>query len=143
VNLLYHFDLTVPAGRPAERPIEKRVVVKHPVLHKVGVYFPPGPTMLVYVAIFYGDLQVWPAKEGKWARGEDLYYEDTLNYELPEKETTLTLKGYAPNTGFDHTVYFYLYCVERPFALWPVLMLNYLRALREGAKRFAELIGLT
>jgi len=116
--MLYTKTLTVPKNTSTVAPKEATIVVKHPVITKLGVNFPSGCTGMVSVAVFYGKLQIWPSKKGEWVSGDDVTIWDELFFELPEKETTLTLKGYSPNTSYDHDITFYIIAQERVIALW-------------------------
>jgi len=120
--MLYQKTLTVPANTPIDAPAETTIVVKHPVVTRLGVHFPPGCMGMVWVAVFYGRLQIWPSKEGEWLRGEAVTTWDEPFIELPEKETTLTLKGYSPNTWYDHDVTFYIIALPRTVALWMMVV---------------------
>jgi len=116
--MLYTKTLTIPANTPSVSPVETTVVVKDPVIVRLGVFFPPGCAGMVKVAVFYGKLQIWPSKKGKWVSGNNVTIWDEPFFELPEKETTLTLKGYSPNTSYDHDITFYIIAQERVIALW-------------------------
>jgi len=118
--MLYATVLTVPKGTPEDRPVETTITVKHPVLTKIGVYFPPGPAGLVKVAIFYGRLQVWPAKEGEWVAGNATMVWDEPFWELPHKETDLRIVGCSPEAEYDHNIHFYLIAVPRAVGLWMI-----------------------
>jgi len=137
--LLYQKTLNVPADTPSDAPIETTIVVKDPVVVRLGAFFPPGCAGMVKVAVFYGKLQIWPSKEGEWLRGDSTTIWGEPFFELPEKETTLTLKGCSPNTWYDHDVTFYIVALPRIVALW-MIGISRLVAFLEGI--FARLIGI-
>jgi len=120
--LLYATVLTVPRRTPQDRPVSATITVKHPVLTKIGVYFPPGCAGEVKVAIFYGRLQVWPAKEGVWVAGDALTVWDEPFWELPHKETDLRVVGCSPEADYDHGIHFYLVAMSRAVGLWMLAM---------------------
>jgi len=62
--MLYPKSLTIPANTPSDKPVETTIVIKDPVVTRLGVHFPAGCHALVHVAVFYGRLQIWTAKEG-------------------------------------------------------------------------------
>jgi len=137
--MLYQKTLNVPASTPSDAPVETTIVVKHPVVTRLGVFFPPGCAGMVKVAVFYGKLQIWPSKEGEWVRGDSTTIWGEPFFELPEKETTLTLKGCSPNTLYDHDVTFYIIALPRIVALW---MIGISRLVAFLERIFARLIGI-
>jgi len=136
--LLYTKSLTVPANTPSTSPKEDTIVIKHPVVTRLGVLFPAGCHALVRVAIFYGKLQIWPHKEGEWLQGDDVVIWDEPFFELPEKETTLRLVGWNEDDGYAHTPIFYIVAHERAIALW-MATLSRLVSLFE---KFLRVVGL-
>jgi len=136
--MLYTKTLTVPANTPSDAPVETTIVVKHPVVTKLGVHFPSGCVGMVKVAVFYGKLQIWPSKEGEWVSGDDVTIWDEPFFELPERETTLTLKGYSPGTSYDHDVTFYTIAQERIVALW----MKGIAKLVDALTYFLKVVGI-
>jgi len=111
--MLYQKSLTVPADTPEDKPVEVKITVKHPVIRRLGVHFPPGCHLMVKVAVFYGKYQIFPAKEGDWCSGDNTTVWDEFYFEVPEKETDLTLKGCSPKTDYKHTITFYIIATPR------------------------------
>jgi len=138
--MLYQKTLTVPANTPSDAPVETTIVVKDPVIVRLGVFFPPGCAGMVKVAVFYGRLQIWPSKEGEWLRGDGTTIWGEPFFELPEKETTLTLKGCSPNTLYNHDVTFYIIALPRHVALWMIGISRLVAALETF---LAELVGIS
>jgi len=120
--MIYQKSLTVPANTPSDAPVETTIVVKHRVITKLGVLFPRGCMGMVRVSVFYGNLQIWPAKEGEWISGEGATIWDEPFLTLPEAETTLRLIGCSPGTTYEHTITFYIIALPRVIALWMIAM---------------------
>jgi len=137
--VLYQRSLSVPANTSSAAPVETTIVVKHPVVTRLGVRFPRGCAGMVEAAVFYGKLQIWPAKEGEWASGDDVTIWDEPFFELPDRETTLTLKGCSPNTSYEHTLRFYIIALSRAVALWMTAIARFVRLLESIIER---LIGI-
>ena len=111
--MLYQRTLLIPANTPANTPVEATIVIKHPVISKISVHFPWGCADLASVAIFYGDLQLWPAKECEWVKGDDRTITDEPFFEMPEAETTLRLRGYSVDIVNQHSPVFYFVAIQR------------------------------
>jgi len=137
--MLYTKSLPIPANTPSDKPKEDTILIKHPVITRLGVHFPSGCVGKVKVAVFYGKLQIWPSKEGEWVSGDDITIWDEPLFELPEKETTITLKGCSPNTSYDHDVTFYIIALPRTIALWMVGLSRLVRLLETF---FVKLVGV-
>jgi len=137
--MLYTKTLAIPANTPSDSPVETTIMVKHPVITRLGVHFPLGCVGMVKGAVFYGVLQIWPSKEGEWLKGDDVTIWDEPFFELPEKETTLILKGCSPNTSYDHNVTFYIIALPRVIALWMVALSSLVKLLETF---FTKLVGI-
>jgi len=118
--MLYQVSLTVPANTPSDKPVETRIIIKHPVITKLGVLFPRGCMGMVHASVYYGDMQLWPAKEGEWIKGEGTTVWDEPFLPLPEERTKLRLLGCSPGTAYDHTITFYIIALPRVIALWMI-----------------------
>lgn len=111
--MLYQRTLLIPANTLEATPAEATIVIKHPVVSRIKVHVTDGCMGFVKVAVFYGDLQLWPAKEGEWLSGNDIIVEDEPYFEMPEAETKLRLLGVSPTTWFDHPIYLYITAIRR------------------------------
>jgi len=136
--MLYQIRLTVPAGTQREQAVKKAIEVEEPILFYVGVKFPPGPADLVYVAVFYGKLQILPSKRGEWISGDSEVVWDYPLLPLPDKPTKLTIMGYAPNTTFTHTVLIRLIALPKAYLVWMIAISR----LAQAFKQFLKLVGL-
>ena len=101
----YSFRITT---NPSEEKTTK-VKIKGDYLTKVIIRFPPGPMGLLHVRIYYGDMQIFPEKEGTDFADDDLAIEWEEFWELPETETTLTIWTKNEDDTYEHTVHIYLF----------------------------------
>jgi len=115
--MLYQKTLKIPANTPAEKPYEEAILIKHPVISRLYVFFPAGCMMLAHVAIFYGDMQIWPAKEGEWCAGDNIVIQDEPYLEMPERWTKLRLVGWNEDPTWDLPVTFYIIAQPRIIAM--------------------------
>ena len=111
--MLYQRTLLIPANTPEATPAEATIVIKYPVISRLKVHVTDGCMGLVKTAVFYGDLQLWPAKEGEWLSGNNIIVEDEPFFEMPEAETQLRIQGISPGTWFDHPIFLYITAIRR------------------------------
>lgn len=106
--MLYVKRFTVPKNTPRESPFEVKINIYEKYLTRVGIFFPPGPLLLVGVAVFYGEEQLFPHREGDWVIGDDIYIESEVEYKAPEYPWTIRVLAYNEDQVYDHTVVVYL-----------------------------------
>ena len=111
--MLYTRTLTVLPDTKEDKPAEEELLIRHPVISEITVNVTHGCRGLVHVAIFYGEMQLWPAKEGDWLTGEGITVRDQPYFEMPEEETRLRLLGVSPGTAYEHPIFFYLTGINR------------------------------
>jgi len=136
--MLYQLRLTVPSGTSRSAAVKKSIEIEEPILFYVGVKFPPGPSDLVYIAVFYGKLQVLPSKRGEWITGDNEVVWDYPLLTLPDKPTKLTVYGYAPETTYDHTVLVRFIALPKPYIAWMIAIAR----LAQAFKQFFKLVGM-
>ena len=130
----YRYYLTVPRGTTRIRPTRKEIELPEGVITKVRVRFPPGPRGEVYTAVYQGTHKMWPRGEGNYAWGDD------EPIEMGEHVRNITgwhyfLEGYAPLTGYNHTIWWDFNILEREYAeTWG--------PIQELVRLLKDLIGL-
>lgn len=110
--MLYQRTLPVPANTLATAPAEAEVTIKHPVISRITTHFPDGCVSMVEVAMFYGDLQLYPDKDAEWLKGNAINIVDEPYFEMPERETRLRFLGRSPNTIYSHNIIFYITAID-------------------------------
>ena len=111
----YRYYLTVPRGTTRIRPARKEIELPEGVVTKVRVRFPPGPRGQVYTAVYQGAHKMWPRGEGNYAWGDD------EPIEMSEHVRNIVgwhyfLEGYAPDTSYDHTIWWDFNVLEKEYA---------------------------
>ena len=111
----YRYYLTVPRGTTRIRPIRKEIGLPEGIITKVRVRFPPGPRGQVFTAVYQGGHKMWPRGEGNYAWGDD------EAIEMGEHVRNITgwhyfLEGYAPDTSYDHTIWWDFNVLEKEYA---------------------------
>lgn len=107
--MLYVVKITTPANTSKDKPKETIVTVYEQYIVKVDVYFPPGPSLLTGVSIWYGDTQIFPFKEGEWVIGDNALISSPLELRLPEKPCKLRILTYNIDDTYEHTVVVYIH----------------------------------
>ena len=107
--MLYVKKITVPANTPKENPYRVDVNIYEKYLTRIGVFFPPGPMLLVGVSVWYGETQIFPHREGDWVVGDFQFIQSRVEFEAPEKPCRLRILCYNEDDTYDHTVVVYLY----------------------------------
>ena len=132
----YRYFLTVPRGTEKGETVRARKEIGLPegVITKVRVRFPPGPRGQVFTAVFQGAHKMWPRGEGNWAWGDDEPIEMSEHVKNI-KGWHYTLEGYAPDTSYNHTIWWDFNVLETEYAeTW--------RPIQELVKLLKDLIGL-
>ena len=111
----YRYFITVPRGTEKTAPARKEIQLPAGVIIGVRVRFPPGPRGIVFTAVFQGNHKMWPRGEGNWAWGD--------NEPIPMTEHVRNiegwhwfLEGYAPDTFYNHTVWWDFNVLETEYA---------------------------
>jgi len=98
---IYSRDFTIPASTTEEYELE----IEGDVITYVRIRFPPGPTGLLKVAIFYGIKQIFPYEENTWFYGDDEIIEWQEYWELPEDPCRLIIKAVNEDDTYEHSFY--------------------------------------
>lgn len=130
----YRYYLTVPRGTTAAAPARKEIGLPEGVIKGVRVRFPPGPRGQVFTAVFQGTHKMWPRGEGNYAWGDNEPIE-MEEYVKNIKGWHWFLEGYAPDTGYNHTIWWDFNMLEYEYA-------NPLDPVVRFVKLFEELIGM-
>lgn len=139
--MLFTFDFMIPKNTPITFPVTQEVEVKGHVLTNIIVLIPAGHSALTGMQVFYGDLQLVPANQGEWLKGDDETISFPETFELPEPTTTLQLKGYNLDTTNDHTFYVRIITVAEEQYVAPSLITKANTALNEFLRRIVGVRG--
>jgi hypothetical protein len=101
----YTKNLTVPAGTASGSPASTTIDLPPGVLEEIAVLFPPGCARMVSTAIFDGATQIYP-KDNTTSYAEDAKEISVRAFEIFDATKTLTLKGWAPSTNYQHKLTF-------------------------------------
>jgi hypothetical protein len=100
----YTWDVTVPAGTPQSAAVENTVEVDEAVIQDGLIFAPPGTAALVFAEIRFGDLVLLPSANSSRRVLPGVADAAPLNFEAEGTPYELTLRSFAPQTDFPHTI---------------------------------------
>jgi len=100
----YRWDVTVPAGTPQSAAVENTVEVDEVVIQDGLIFAPPGTAGLVFAEIRFGDLVLLPSANSSRRVLPGVADAAPLNFEAEGTPYELTLRSFAPDTDFPHTI---------------------------------------
>ena len=100
----YTWNVTVPAGTPQSAAVENTVEVDEAVIQDGLIFAPPGTAGLVFAEIRFGDLVLLPSANSSRRVLPGTTDAAPLNFEAEGTPYELTLRVFAPDTDFPHTI---------------------------------------
>jgi len=126
--MFFECPLLITADRSKAEPATVDAVLCSGVIEMVAVQFPAGCSGMVNVSIWRGGHPLWPTNIDEAFTGEDAIISFPESYDLTEPPYTLEIRGWSPDTTYDHTV-------TVRFTIRPLLPI--------GAEAIMEAVGLT
>lgn len=102
--MFYDFAILVPAGTPADNPVEQTLKLTSGVVHRVEVEFPAGCRGEVSLVILLGGHQLFPTDpEGAFnAEGYTIPIDDYFPLDTPPY--SLKAVAWSPDAVYSHTI---------------------------------------
>ena len=104
--MFFEIPLLIPADTPEAEPATEDAELCAGIVSRVAVQFPAGCSGMVYVSIWRGGHPLWPTNIDEGFAGEDSIIDFPESYTLDEPPYTLELRGWGPDTTYNHTVTF-------------------------------------
>ena len=82
--------------------------VEGDIIDMVRIRFPPGPSGLLKVAIFYGNEQIFPVERDTFFQGDNEIIQWSEYWLLPEAKTKLRIKAINEDDTYEHSFYLVL-----------------------------------
>jgi len=102
--MLYTKTVTCPVGNDTpENAVEEQLKLEEDAILFVQIRFPPGPSGLLYVSLWYGEEMIVPHKSYDWVNGDDEVVWDIPLWKFPEKPCPVTVKAYNLDTKYQHS----------------------------------------
>jgi len=100
----YRWSVTVPPGTPQSAAVTNTIEVDEAVIQDGLVFAPPGSAGLVQAELLFGDLLLLPSPGSDRTLIPGVADAAPLNFEAEGTPFELTLRGFAPQTQFPHTI---------------------------------------
>jgi len=102
--MFYDFTFTIPKTATADNPEVKNINLTYGVVHRVTLYWWPGPHGLVHLVIKQYDHQVLPTNIDESFHYDNYTHRMDERIELFEPPFSLKLVGWGVNLKYDHQV---------------------------------------
>ena len=102
--MFFEFPLLITADKQKAEPATLDAELCSGIVAGVSIQFPAGCSGMVFVSIWRGGHPVWPTNIDEAFAGEDAIISFPESYVLDEPEYTFELRGWSPDTTYDHTV---------------------------------------
>jgi len=71
-------------------------------VYQFELYFPPGSSGLLHVAVFDGGYQVWPSEPGETFFGDNILVSFPDRYYVDSPQKVLIISSYNTDDTYDH-----------------------------------------
>ena len=100
--MFYDFSFTIPTTATRANPEVKELKLTYGVVHKVTVFWAPGPHGLAHLVIRRWGSQVLPLNPNESFHYDDYTHVMEERLELFEEPYTLKLEGWGVNCSYSH-----------------------------------------
>ncbi len=101
--MIYELPIPIPKNTPVSSPAEVVLPIHPGHLTQVSVYFPPGPSGLAHVTIWYWERQFWPSNPDSDFTGDDLLITFPEDLDLIDPPFEFVIKGWNEDDTFQHS----------------------------------------
>lgn len=102
----YVYELTVPADTAKADPAESEALLVTGTIKQIEIAFPPGCAGEVKVVMLDRILQISPANSEMYHAWDDYTERFSMDYPLDDPGPKITLRGWSPDTVYDHKITF-------------------------------------
>ena len=138
--MFYDFILTVPAATTKAIPAEETLKLTHGIIHRVEIEFPAGCVGLVSCIILHWEHQLYPLNTQGYFSADDHVIAFDDYFQLFYAPYTLKVRGWAPNTAYQHKIRIRIGLLPRSIAEYRFGKLTKVEAERIRAELEAALI---
>lgn len=102
--MLYEVDIDVLTTDTVANKRTTVVKLTNGVIHQLSVYFPPGCSNLVHIAINRGLYQIFPSNPQGTIKGDAINVEGKDFYTIVEAPYEVKIHAWSDGTNYDHTI---------------------------------------
>jgi len=100
--VIYTKTITEAFGGSAANPTHRDMYVTTGLIYQFELYFPPGSSGLVGVAVLDGGYQVWPSEPGEWFFGDNALISFPDRYFISSPRKALIIASYNLDDTYAH-----------------------------------------
>ena len=101
--MIYTKTLSSVAGGSASNPRKEDMFLTSGLIYQVELYFPPGSSGLLHVAIFDGGYQAWPSEAGETFFGDNTLISFPDRYYIDSPRKAFTISHWNEDDTYAHT----------------------------------------
>ncbi len=117
--MIFSGSITVDAGKLRSDPKIERLKITQGVITQINIMFPPGCAHEVFISFNRALHQIYPSNPDGYFMGDGVNISGEVFHYVKADPFELQVKGWAPNTTYDHTV-FYLVWIKKLWQLNPL-----------------------
>lgn len=107
-------SVTVPKNTVAATPLVEPWQITQGLFYKLDIFFPPGPSGLVGIALRTGLHQIYPFDSDEWFIGDNvpISFDDEYMFDIASGQ--IEIAAYNLDDYYDHTIYVRLGIITDP-----------------------------
>ena len=102
--MMYETDIEVLTTHTVANPKTTVIKLTHGVIHLLSVYFPPGCSNLIHVAVNRGLYQIFPTNPDGTIKGDAINVEGKDFYTIIKAPYQVEVHAWNTGANYDHTV---------------------------------------
>ncbi len=119
--MIYTKTVTEPSGGSLISPSQYRMAITEGLIYKFELYFPPGSSGLLHVAVEDGGHRIYPSEPGEWFFGDNTLISFEDRYFVTADPLTLFIYSYNEDTAYDHKYQIRIGQVSDPILIQSIL----------------------
>jgi len=100
----YGFSKTVAKATTEDNADTVSIRVGKGICRAVHLIIPPGCSGLVYVQMFYQNIQIFPVPRGTSVRGDGIQHEFTVEFPIYDEPRVIKMKIWNLDDTYSHTI---------------------------------------
>ena len=100
--MIYTKTIIESSGGSEVNPSQRLMPVTDGLIYQFDLYFPPGSSGLVYVAVFDGGHPLWPSEPGEWFFGDNITISFPDKYFVSSAPHNLFVYSYNLDEAYNH-----------------------------------------